>query len=323
MSPRGQQSMRGMQQQPRPQGMQQQGMQQQYPQGMPGMQQQGMQQQGMQQQYPQGMPGMQQQGMQQQGMQQQYPQGMPGMQQQGMQQQGMQQQYPQGMPGMQQQGMQQQGMQQQGMQQQGMQQQYAESASCKRTVTRPTSSIPGWSSYVPRAAAHVPKRAAHVSRRSSDVPGKASSVAQRTSRVAGLASDVSWAPTDISVPSDVRVAMIDLNEVGDVQGDILYAVNSNPQSPQSKLVVVQGMPLNQVISFLTGPPNTPVLLSILDGDFPYLPPKITQVMRTILPTGVRKTVTAKSPTSELENMGTMRTVNYQSYDRMPAMGVAH
>jgi len=108
-----------------------------------------------------------------------------------------------------------------------------------------------------------------------------------------------------------------------LKGDILYAVNSNPQSPQSKLVVVQGMPLNQVISFLTGPPNTPVLLSILDGDFPYLPPKITQVMRTILPTGVRKTVTAKSPTSELENMGTMRTVNYQSYDRMPAMGVAH
>lgn len=42
------------------------------------------------------------------------------------------------------------------------------------------------------------------------------------------------------------------------------------------------MAIQDVIRLLTGPPDSTVTLSVLDGKFPYLPPKLCQCQRVMV-----------------------------------------
>mmetsp|Transcript_38317 Transcript_38317/g.74852 ORF Transcript_38317/g.74852 Transcript_38317/m.74852 type:complete len:123 (-) Transcript_38317:97-465(-) len=56
-------------------------------------------------------------------------------------------------------------------------------------------------------------------------------------------------------------------------GDILFKVDERE---------VRNMPIQDVIRLLTGQPDTTVTLSVLDGKFPYLAPKLCQCQRVLV-----------------------------------------
>jgi C-terminal processing protease CtpA/Prc len=69
-------------------------------------------------------------------------------------------------------------------------------------------------------------------------------------------------------------------------GDILALIQ---QAGDPKSYSTAGMPIAKVLAMLTGPAGTGVKLHILDGQFPYLPPKIVVCTREIVPTGITQT----------------------------------
>mmetsp|Transcript_42833 Transcript_42833/g.104699 ORF Transcript_42833/g.104699 Transcript_42833/m.104699 type:complete len:155 (-) Transcript_42833:60-524(-) len=56
-------------------------------------------------------------------------------------------------------------------------------------------------------------------------------------------------------------------------GDILWKVDDVP---------VKNQPIQNVIRMLTGPTDSTVTLSVLDGKFPYLPAKLCQCQRAMI-----------------------------------------
>eukprot|EP00282_Hemiselmis_andersenii_P018143 CAMPEP_0114125828 /NCGR_PEP_ID=MMETSP0043_2-20121206/9506_1 /TAXON_ID=464988 /ORGANISM="Hemiselmis andersenii, Strain CCMP644" /LENGTH=124 /DNA_ID=CAMNT_0001218775 /DNA_START=14 /DNA_END=388 /DNA_ORIENTATION=+ len=56
-------------------------------------------------------------------------------------------------------------------------------------------------------------------------------------------------------------------------GDVLFKVDEKE---------VRNVAIQDVIRLLTGPPDTTVTLSVLDGKFPYLPPKLCQCQRVLV-----------------------------------------
>eukprot|EP00277_Geminigera_cryophila_P014039 CAMPEP_0179445442 /NCGR_PEP_ID=MMETSP0799-20121207/28871_1 /TAXON_ID=46947 /ORGANISM="Geminigera cryophila, Strain CCMP2564" /LENGTH=213 /DNA_ID=CAMNT_0021233455 /DNA_START=100 /DNA_END=741 /DNA_ORIENTATION=+ len=69
-------------------------------------------------------------------------------------------------------------------------------------------------------------------------------------------------------------------------GDILAMIQ---QAGETRSVPVAGLPIPRVLSMLTGQAGSGVKLHILDGKFPYLPPKLVVCAREMLPTGITQT----------------------------------